>query len=219
MFAESAQLSSLERLQQARLRSRLADLAIDLRPPWPRRAIAASACAALAIFALAALWTSPPRLAPATEPAARTAATASATTLAQVELAIAPPAYTGLPARREASLEAKAPEGARLRWRLRFAPQPTAAAPTPLAPAAAGGGDWMVQLSATKSEADARRSFADAQRRYSALSGRPLDVQRADLGARGTYYRARVPAGSREAAAALCSQIQSQGGQCMVTRR
>lgn len=98
-------------------------------------------------------------------------------------------------------------------------PQPTAAAPTPLAPAAAGGGDWMVQLSASKSEADARRSFADAQRRYSALSGRPLDVQRADLGTRGTYYRARVPAGSREAAAALCSQIQSQGGQCMVTRR
>ncbi|NCT68764.1 MAG: DUF4175 domain-containing protein [Rhodanobacteraceae bacterium] len=128
LFAESAQLSNLERLQQARLRSRLTDLDVDLRPPWPRRAIAASACAALALFVVAALWTSPPRLAPATEPAARTAATASATTLAQVELAIAPPAYTGLPARREASLEAKAPEGARLRWRLRFAPQPTAAA-------------------------------------------------------------------------------------------
>jgi hypothetical protein len=127
LFAESAQLSSLERLQQARLRSRLADLAIDLRPPWPRRAIAASACAALALFAVAALWSVPKGLAPVPDAATSNAATASATTLAQVELAIAPPAYTGLPARREASLETKAPEGAHLRWRLRFAPQPTAA--------------------------------------------------------------------------------------------
>lgn len=102
-------------------------------------------------------------------------------------------------------------------------PPPTrVAAPTPITPSAApasGGGEWMVQISASKSEADARRSFSDAQRRFSALSGKALDVQRADLGAKGTYYRARVPAGSRDAAAALCSQIQAQGGQCMVTRR
>lgn len=96
---------------------------------------------------------------------------------------------------------------------------PAASAPTPITPAASEGGDWAVQLSASKSDADARRSFSDAQRRYSALSGKSLDIQRADLGAKGTFYRARVPAGSREAATALCAQIKAQGGQCMVTRR
>lgn len=97
------------------------------------------------------------------------------------------------------------------------APAPTA--PTPITPSAGGAGDWMVQISASKSEADARRSLSDAQRRYSALSGRAGDVQKADLGAKGTFFRARVSAGSREAAAALCAQVQGQGGQCMVTRR
>src|SRR5690606_21229805 len=38
-----------------------------------------------------------------------------------------PPAYTGLPLRREAALDAKAPEGSMLHWRVRFEPQPAAA--------------------------------------------------------------------------------------------
>lgn len=101
----------------------------------------------------------------------------------------------------------------------RPAPAPAAAAPTPITPTASAAGDWAVQLSASKSEADARGSFAAAQRRYSALAGRSVEVQRADLGAKGTYYRARVPAGSHEAATALCGQIKAQGGDCIVTRR
>lgn len=128
LFEEAGRLSNLQRLQQARLRARLVDLAIDLRPAWPRRTIAASACAALAIFVVAALWSTPPRIAPAVNPATAAAATRNATTLAHVGLDIAPPAYTQLPARHEASLETKAPENSRLSWRLRFDPQPNAAA-------------------------------------------------------------------------------------------
>ena len=99
---------------------------------------------------------------------------------------------------------------------------PTApAAPIALAPppSAAGGGDFMVQISASGSEGEARNSFAAAQRKYGALAGKSVDVQRADLGSKGVFYRARVPAGSRDEAASLCSQIQAQGGQCMVVRR
>jgi hypothetical protein len=99
------------------------------------------------------------------------------------------------------------------------AAQPAPAAPVAVAPAAAGSGDWVVQIAATKSDADARKSYADAQRRYSALAGRPLDVQQANLGDRGVFYRARVPAGSREQAVALCEQLKSQGGQCLVAHR
>lgn len=98
-------------------------------------------------------------------------------------------------------------------------PQAVASAPTTIAPPSGGSGDWAVQLSASKSEADARSSYAAAQRRFSALAGRSVEVQRADLGAKGTFYRAKVPAGSRDAAAALCGQIKAQGGDCMVTRR
>lgn len=111
--------------------------------------------------------------------------------------------------------------------KLASAPQPQAAPPKPVAPpqlapppaAASGGGDWMVQLSASGSDAAARSSFAAAQRKHPGLAGKSVDVQRADLGAKGVFFRARVAAGSREAAAALCQQIQSQGGQCMVTHR
>jgi len=112
------------------------------------------------------------------------------------------------------------------------APRPAAAAPPPVQakpaapapvaitpPPGGGGGDFMVQISASGSEAEARNSFAAAQRKYGALSGKSVDVQRADLGSKGVFYRARVPAGSRDQASALCSQIQSQGGQCMVVKR
>ena len=98
------------------------------------------------------------------------------------------------------------------------APAPAAPAPAPVA-AASASGDWAVQISASKSESDARRSLSDAQRRFSALAGKSGDVQRADLGAKGVYYRARFVAGSREAAAALCAQVQAQGGQCLVAHR
>ena len=49
-------------------------------------------------------------------------------TLVGSQLDIAPPAYTGLPVRTETTLSAQAPVGARLRWRLRFSPQPEALA-------------------------------------------------------------------------------------------
>jgi hypothetical protein len=96
---------------------------------------------------------------------------------------------------------------------------PAPGAPTPITPAAGGSGDWVVQISASKSDVEARRSLTDAQRRFSALAGKSGDVQRADLGTKGTYYRARFAAGSREAAAALCAQVQAQGGSCLVARR
>lgn len=103
------------------------------------------------------------------------------------------------------------------------APKVASQAPAPVAPVAAvpaaASGEWMVQISASKSDADARRSFAEQSRKYPALSGRSLDVQTANLGDKGTFYRARVPAGTREQAAALCSQLQAQGGQCMVVKR
>lgn len=89
-------------------------------------------------------------------------------------------------------------------------PAPIAAAPAP----ASGGGQFVVQLAAAGSDADARRVIADGQRKYSALGGRPGDVQ-----VFGSYHRARVVFGSKEEADQACAQIKSQGGDCLVRRR
>jgi hypothetical protein len=92
------------------------------------------------------------------------------------------------------------------------------AAPTAPAPRAAAGGRFLVQVSSQKSEADAQASYRSIQSRYtSVLGGQPHVVRRADLGAKGTYYRAMVgPFGSREEAVRLCSSLKSAGGDCVV---
>jgi hypothetical protein len=93
--------------------------------------------------------------------------------------------------------------------------QPRVTAST--APAASG---FVVQVSSQRSAEQAKASFASMKRRYkSVLGGFDPDIQRADLGARGTYYRVRVgPMASREAALRLCEQLKSAGGNCFVTR-
>lgn len=154
----------------------------------------------------------PPKPAPtpAPKPAATPTAAAPAGTGAPLSLGPVGPKLASTPSAAAPVAPAAAPK-----------PAPAApSAPVALAPAASGGGgDFLVQISASGSENEARNSFAAAQRKYSSLSGRSVDIQRADLGSKGVFYRARVPAGSREQAAALCQQLQSQGGQCMVVKR
>jgi hypothetical protein len=126
LFADGARLSTLERLQQARLRTRLIDLDADLRPGWPWRTQAASVGLALALLAVAAGWSAREEGVHQSDAVANPAArTSTAVTLA--ELAVAAPTYTQLPARNETTLDTKAPEGSHIAWRLRFDPQPQAA--------------------------------------------------------------------------------------------
>ena len=127
LFAPRASLNGLERLQVARVQQRIeATAAPDLRAPWSKGPIAAGVLvAALAIAAILA-W-------PARQPVtfdnvlANIGAASAAPThtrVVQQALRIVPPAYTHLPARVDTTLDAKAPQGTRLQWTLRFAPQP-----------------------------------------------------------------------------------------------
>lgn len=81
-------------------------------------------------------------------------------------------------------------------------------------------GDYMVQLSAQKSEADAKNSFRVLQSKFSSvLGGRELVVRRKDLGRRGVYYGAQVgPFASRAEAAQLCENLKAAGGSCIIER-
>jgi hypothetical protein len=88
------------------------------------------------------------------------------------------------------------------------------------APSNGGSGGYMVQISSQRSEADAHASFRAMQAKYrSVLGGHDGIVRRADLGSKGTYYRALVgPFASAGEAGHLCSQLKAAGGQCIIQR-
>jgi len=95
----------------------------------------------------------------------------------------------------------------------------TASAPAPRAVTTDAAGDYMVQISSQRSDVEAHHALQVATQKYAALGVKGGDVQQADLGARGTYYRARLAGGSHEQALALCTQIKAQGGDCVVAKR
>ena len=100
--------------------------------------------------------------------------------------------------------------------------QPVSLTPLQPEPAAAisGGGDAAayVQLSSQRSEGDAQTSLRQAQSRFgSLLQGNALEIQRADLGQKGIYFRVRLPAGSLQEATSICASIKANGGDCFAT--
>ena len=59
-----------------------------------------------------------------------------------------------------------------------------------------GNGGTYVQLSSQRSEAEAQASLRNVQSRYGSLfGGNSLEIQRADLGQKGIYYRVKLPTG------------------------
>jgi len=101
------------------------------------------------------------------------------------------------------------------------APVSTAAAATNDAPAPApAGGGYAVQVSSQHSEAEVQDSFRALQAKYpDVLGGKQPMIRRADLGAKGIYYRALVgPFASAEEAASVCSNLKAAGGSCLVQK-
>ncbi|MUV14750.1 hypothetical protein GN331_11095 [Lysobacter sp. HX-5-24] len=127
LFAAPEKLTTLERLQIARLTARLESAPTpDLRPRWSSRVIAIGAV--FATLAIAGILAWPERQPVTFENVLANMGVSSGkpthTRIVAQTLAITPPAYTRLPARESTTLDAKAPQGTRLQWTLRFAPQP-----------------------------------------------------------------------------------------------
>lgn len=76
----------------------------------------------------------------------------------------------------------------------------------------------MVQVAAMRSEAEARAEWDRlAQAHPDLLDGFSLVVQRADLGARGVFHRARAEGAPTLAAARdLCTALKARGADCWV---
>ena len=82
------------------------------------------------------------------------------------------------------------------------------------------GSGYAVQVTSERSESNAQAALQALQAKYpNQLSGRQPIIRRADLGAKGTYYRVLVgPFASVEEAAGLCSRLKAAGGNCIVQR-
>jgi SPOR domain len=91
--------------------------------------------------------------------------------------------------------------------------------PAEEAPAPRAGG-YAVQVSSQRSEAEAQAAFRTLQAKYpNQLGSRHATFRRADLGAKGVYYRALVgPFASAEQAASLCRSLKAAGGSCLIQR-
>ncbi|WP_196223322.1 SPOR domain-containing protein [Roseibium sp. RKSG952] len=96
----------------------------------------------------------------------------------------------------------------------------TAATAAPAASAPAGQiapGTYVVQVTSQRSAKAAQDAYIGLQQRFpSVLGNRNAVIVSADLGERGTFYRARIPAGSRNEAITLCENLKAAGGDCFV---
>lgn len=86
--------------------------------------------------------------------------------------------------------------------------------------AAAQKGNWQVQLMSSPNRAAVEKSWLTMSRKYKVLKNLPHEIESADLGAKGTFYRLKAGAFSSKAeAAAACSQIKSAGGSCFTAKK
>jgi hypothetical protein len=100
--------------------------------------------------------------------------------------------------------------------------QVASAAPAAAAPAAtssAGGGAYGVQIASLPTEADAQKSQANLKVKFAGIIGNhPLEIRKADIAGKGTYYRVRVVAGSKDEAADICTRYRAAGGTCLISK-
>ena len=188
-----------------------------------------SADAAQAVAPLATATRAPQASTAPAKPAAVPRPAENATADADSESTPAPATRSAPSARQAAPSSSNTPlslnpDASPARAQARPAPTQTAAvAPQASAPAAttsSGGSGSFVQVSSQRSEAEAQVAFRSLQAKYpTQLGSRELLIHRADLGAKGTYYRAMVgPFANPGEAADLCSSLKAAGGQCLVQR-
>jgi hypothetical protein len=98
-------------------------------------------------------------------------------------------------------------------------PSPPKPAPT-LDTAEPAAGSFVLQIGAFKSQADAEAAWKAYKVRHTALvAGYSDDIQQANLGEKGIWYRLRIGGLSdKEVATALCDRLKADGGACILGR-
>jgi hypothetical protein len=85
--------------------------------------------------------------------------------------------------------------------------------------AASSAGGYVMQIASLPSEEEAKRSQANLMAKFgSIIGGHAIEVRKAEIAGKGTYYRVRVAAGSKDDAAALCVRFRAAGGTCLISK-
>ena len=83
------------------------------------------------------------------------------------------------------------------------------------------GGNWQIQLIASKNKAAVEKAWTDLSNRYALLKSYNHEIQTSDLGAQGIFYRLRAGAfADKNAASAACATLKKQGlNDCIAKER
>ena len=156
LFTGPEALGGLATLQRNRLQARIAEVdAPDLRPAWSLRAIAWTAGIGSAAILATVLWPSIARHGSSSQELKGPLSRLAAPRVQSVRLRITPPAYTGLPASEQTSLDARIPEGSHLGWVIAITSRPSSASldfpGEPRLPLHFAGGRWAGERAFTRS--------------------------------------------------------------------
>lgn len=81
-------------------------------------------------------------------------------------------------------------------------------------------GKWTVQLMSSPNQKAVQNSWNTMSKKHAFLTSQPHEIEAADLGAKGTYYRLYTGAfADRTGADNLCGQIKAAGGSCIVKKK
>lgn len=84
--------------------------------------------------------------------------------------------------------------------------------------AAVPAGTWFIQVASQPTAELAQKNYTNLTSRYgNIIGGRGVDIKKADIPGKGTYYRVRIPGGTKAEANALCERLKSAGGNCFPT--
>lgn len=79
-------------------------------------------------------------------------------------------------------------------------------------------GSTYIQLAAVKSEAEASAQWTKFKSKNPELNALTMRVQKADLGAKGVFYRIQAGPLTQDKAASTCSSVKSRGGNCIIVK-
>jgi hypothetical protein len=80
-------------------------------------------------------------------------------------------------------------------------------------------GTYVIQIASLPSAAEAQASYAKLSVKFAnVIGGRGVDIKKAAIKNKGTYFRVRIPAGSREEATNMCLRYKAAGGSCLVSK-
>ena len=81
-------------------------------------------------------------------------------------------------------------------------------------------GTWQIQLISSPNKSAMEKAWNDLSKKYKMLKDLPHEVESADLGAKGTFYRLKAGAfKERQEADKICNSIKTSGGSCLVKKK